>query len=386
MDAPNPDSGEEYFHTNTQLYNTLDEHNRFKIGEAVTAPWNVPPPGTEPTMDGFVTDYISTFTGEVGRQPTYEEYAQIMTGYTPEQVPVLSGLAKGFGVFDHWFCEVPSQTFMNRSFWTAGTSSGFVVNSPAKKWTEKNTAETLFDRLEAHGRTWKVYVLEPSRLSFTGWIHMPRLKDRLATNIVPFSEFERDAANGTLPDFSLIEPTLAAGHADYHPALGRALIGGDVDIAIDPPSSILGGEDFLARIYRAIRSADSSRGLQRLQHDLLHRLGRARRHLRPRSSRSGAPAGPRRPRRGVRLHLRPLRLPRARDHRLPVDRRGHGDQRRVPPHLAARHAAQDAGIWATRSATATPPPAPSTTCSPARRRETRRAGPTCTRGPCRTGS
>ena len=33
MDAPNPDSGEEYFHTNTQLYNTLDEQNRFKIGE-----------------------------------------------------------------------------------------------------------------------------------------------------------------------------------------------------------------------------------------------------------------------------------------------------------------------------------------------------------------
>ena len=89
---------------------------------------------------------------------------------------------------------------------------------------------------------------------------MPRLKDRLATHIVPFSEFERDAANGTLPDFSLIEPNLVAGHGDYHPALGRALIGGDVDIAIDPPSSILAGEDFLARIYGAIRSADSSEG------------------------------------------------------------------------------------------------------------------------------
>ena len=38
-----------------------------------------------PTMDGFVTDYISTFTGEMGRQPTYEEYAQIMTGYTPSR-------------------------------------------------------------------------------------------------------------------------------------------------------------------------------------------------------------------------------------------------------------------------------------------------------------
>ena len=45
MDSPNPDSGEEYYHTNTQLYNTLDDDNRFKIGEGVTAPWNAPPAG-----------------------------------------------------------------------------------------------------------------------------------------------------------------------------------------------------------------------------------------------------------------------------------------------------------------------------------------------------
>src|SRR5579871_2811084 len=50
MDAPNPDSGEEYFHTNTQLYNILDDQNRFKIGEG-EAPWNAPPPGAVPTMD-----------------------------------------------------------------------------------------------------------------------------------------------------------------------------------------------------------------------------------------------------------------------------------------------------------------------------------------------
>jgi phospholipase C len=69
MDSPNPDSGEDYFHTNTQLFNILDDHNRFKIGEGAAAPWNAPPPGAVPTMDGFVTDYISTFTGETGRQP-----------------------------------------------------------------------------------------------------------------------------------------------------------------------------------------------------------------------------------------------------------------------------------------------------------------------------
>ncbi|GAA2657047.1 MULTISPECIES: hypothetical protein [Streptomyces] len=49
-------------------------------------------------MDGFVTDCISTLTGELGRQPTYGEDAQVMTGFTPEQMPVLSGLAHAFGV------------------------------------------------------------------------------------------------------------------------------------------------------------------------------------------------------------------------------------------------------------------------------------------------
>src|SRR5581483_9323051 len=122
MDMPDPDPGEEYQHTNTQLFNVLDEANRGEDAKDMVAPYNAPPPGTLPTMDGFVTDYISFLTCELGRQPTYEEYSQIMTGFTPEQVPVISSLARGFGVFDHWFSEVPSQTFPNRSFWIAGTS------------------------------------------------------------------------------------------------------------------------------------------------------------------------------------------------------------------------------------------------------------------------
>ncbi len=260
MDSPNPDSGEEYPQTNTQLFNILSEANRFKVADDMSAPWNAPEPDQTPTMDAFVTDYISTFTAEVGRQPTYDDYAQIMTGFTPEQIPVLNGLARGFGVFDHWFCEVPSQTFMNRSFWTAGTSSGLAVNFPAKKWFTGNDAETIFDRLEEHGKTWKVYIAEPMQISFTGVIHYGRLKDLLATHFVPFSQFEVDAANGELPDFSLIEPTLVIGHNDYHPAEGRAP-GHGVDVpSFDTPSSILGGEAFLARIYDAYRGMRSDAG------------------------------------------------------------------------------------------------------------------------------
>ena len=35
MDSPNPDSGEEYPHTNTQLFGIRDEQNRFKLGEEI---------------------------------------------------------------------------------------------------------------------------------------------------------------------------------------------------------------------------------------------------------------------------------------------------------------------------------------------------------------
>ena len=260
LDSPNPDSGEEWYHTNTQLFGVLDEHNRCKIGDDVTAPWNAPGPGATPTMDGFVADYISTFTGEMGRQPTYEEYSQIMTGFTPEQLPVLNGLAREFGVFDHWFSEVPSQTFMNRSFWTAATSSGLVVNAPARKWLAKNDAETIFERLEQHGKSWKIYVAEPMAISFHGLIHYARLKHRLATHVVPFAEFERDAAAGTLPNFSLIEPNLIRGHGDYHPAFGRSL-GHHLNAgSLDPPASVLAGEAFLQRIFDAYRSSTSESG------------------------------------------------------------------------------------------------------------------------------
>jgi phospholipase C len=78
-------------------------------------------------------------------------------------------------------------------------------------------------------------VCEPAQISFTGIIHYLRLKDRLATHFVPFAQFEADAANGDLPDFTLIEPALAIGHNDYHPAEGRALGHGVVLPGVDPP-------------------------------------------------------------------------------------------------------------------------------------------------------
>lgn len=259
MNTPNPDPGEEYQHVNTQLFGIIDPPaNRGKLAAQMAAPYNAPSdPRRPPSMDGFVADYISSVAAETGRQPGFDEYAQIMTGYTPEQMPVLSALARGFATFDHWFCDVPSQTFANRSFFHAATSSGYVVNmSPADSFPLHNTAETIFERLEAHGLTWRVYCDPPSHLSLTGVIHAPRLLGRFATNFFTTERFLADAASGELPDYSFIEPNLLYGHNDMHPAFDALFPG----VGFDPPSSLIGGEALLAKIYNAVRSASSPRG------------------------------------------------------------------------------------------------------------------------------
>jgi phospholipase C len=259
MNTPSPDPGEEYQHVNTQLFGIIDPPaNRGRPPADMAAPFNAPAdPARVPAMDGFVADYIATVAAETGKEPGYDQYAQIMSGYTPAQLPVVSGLARGFAAFDHWFCEVPSQTFANRSFFHAGTSSGYVVNvSPADSFPLHNTAETIFERLEAQGRTWRVYCDPPSHISLTGLIHAPRLHRRFDTNFFTTGQFLQDAASGTLPAYSFIEPNLLYGHNDMHPAFDAVYPGVD----FDPPSSLLGGEALLAKIYDAVRSSASPDG------------------------------------------------------------------------------------------------------------------------------
>ncbi len=170
---------------------------------------------------------------------------------------MVSALARGFATFDHWFCEVPSQTFTNRSFFHAATASGYVVNTfPGDSFPVHNTAETIFDRLESKGLTWRVYCDPPSPLPFTGLIHASRLQRRFATNFLTTDRFFEDAEKGELPTYSFIEPNFLHGHNDMHPPFSAITPG----MSWDPPSSLLGGEALLAKIYDAVRSSSSHDG------------------------------------------------------------------------------------------------------------------------------
>ena len=75
-----------------------------------------------------------------------------MEVFTPQLLPILSGLARGFAVCDHWFSSVPTETFPNRAFLCAATSQGHMDDS-----TSKYTSQSIFGLLSAHNLAWSIY-------------------------------------------------------------------------------------------------------------------------------------------------------------------------------------------------------------------------------------
>lgn len=275
MGLPDPDPGEEYPHVNTQLFGRLDEHNRGKEVPDMTAPFNAPEPGAKAEMKGFVLDYEVDFEGREGRKPTARERDQIMGSFTPEMLPVLSTLAREFGVYDHWHCAVPSQTFCNRSFFHASTSHGFVTNQGGegyRKWLNAAQTPTVFNRLEDAGLTWRIYFDELQLVSFTGFIHAPVLRKFWNTDhFAPMSQFHEDVKTGKLPAYAFIEPRMIFDHNDFHPPVGR-IRENDVngqEIFNGAVSDVRAGDALIHDIYSAIRTSTSEVGSNYLNTALL---------------------------------------------------------------------------------------------------------------------
>lgn len=253
MDNPNPDPGEEYPHVNTQLFGSVSPlDNRYKRALEMSAPYNAPDSGAVPAMNGFVSDYINNFRIWKKRSPKYDEYKVILECFAPESVPVLSTLAKEFAVFDHWHAAVPSQTFCNRAFFHAGNSSGMVVNAPYVDWISGNQSETIFNRMQSKGISWKVYFDREDAFSLTCLIHQPVLKEYFQSNFYLMEQFYEDVSSGTLPHYSFIEPRLFINHNDMHPPIAVA----HKSLA----SSVLAGELLVSEIYNAIRLSNNQRG------------------------------------------------------------------------------------------------------------------------------
>lgn len=278
--SPYPDPGEEYQQVNVQLYGTY--HPWLNYGEDVphmVAPYNMPDKVSEndwARMRGFFKNYFYhiMYSPEYKNKPgsrtevakEVEELSrQIMGSFTPRQLPVLSKLAEQFAVYDHWFSAVPTQTFPNRAFFHASTSSGYVTNwgnnnpeNPEldpEKWLLRNRVLTIFNSLEKACIPWAIYYDESQRHSMTtlinAWAFEPEQMAAHADKIRTMDQFYKDVENGNLPAYSFIEPRGFFDHNDMHPPLkfyadGRPIF---------DPSDVRAGEQLLHEVYTAIRNS-----------------------------------------------------------------------------------------------------------------------------------
>src|SRR5262245_54659959 len=126
-----------------------------------------PPDGTPAGMQGFVVDYQSVTDTKNANT--------IMETYSPEQVSMLSGLAKSFGVCDQWFASAPCQTWPNRAFVHTGTSNGHVNNWPYDPFDFD--VKTIYNVLEELKISWRVY--NDSVIESLTRLQLPRLWDVL---------------------------------------------------------------------------------------------------------------------------------------------------------------------------------------------------------------
>ena len=199
-----------------------------------------------------------------------EPGAPIMRCMDPMQrLPALATLAKEFAVCTRWHCSVPGATWPNRNFADAATSDG-TVDIEIGFYED----DTIFDRLEDHGRSWHVYHDGIAQL-----IAFRRLwdDDRIA-NWFCFDDFANHVASDALPHYSFIEPCHTGPRSNsQHPG------NNDFDSSPTAPGSRFDferGDDLIASIYETLRAHPdvfAKNGVPR-------HLRRARRALRPRRS------------------------------------------------------------------------------------------------------
>ena len=165
--------------------------------------------------------------------------SQIMACYSPEQVPVLSALARSYAVCDAWFASCPTQTLPNRAFVHAGTACGNVENPPAGKFNYDSP--TLFNVLEDAGISWRVY--NAGSVPSLARLQMQALWDKaLDSRFASIEAFHDDARNGRLPAYTFLEPTF------YPEQLDDAT-------SAHPPADVSASEHFLAAVWKAVRES-----------------------------------------------------------------------------------------------------------------------------------
>ncbi|KAK6839417.1 phosphatidylglycerol specific phospholipase [Apiospora arundinis] len=187
-------------------------------------------------MRGFVTEQAVAYKTE-----DKSRAAEAINYYTPEHIPVFNAIAENFVLFDRWFCSVPGPTNPNRAYLTSGTSHGHGRNDDAfGKYGLPQ--KSIFEQLSEKNVSWVNYqnsTTGPGKgfLPDADFYEWTARSGANVTNVKPLQQFYADAAAGTLPQFTYINPECCS-YQSYH-----------------PPSPINLGEEFIKGIYEAVRNS-----------------------------------------------------------------------------------------------------------------------------------
>ena len=203
-------------------------------------------------MDGFAASYAATLAS---RGIKDGDPGHVLGYYNADDVPVYDHLARQFAVCDRWFSSVPGATWPNRLYAICGRAAGSRDDLPMNMPPLYNQP-SFVRHLDAHDITWRWYSFEAGTLrmadahyalghhdrfaffSKSGLNWKTALEVRIDTHAASFLE---DAARGTLPSVSWIDPNFS----NFNP------------IGFQPnddhaPADIKDGQELVLAVYHAL--------------------------------------------------------------------------------------------------------------------------------------
>ena len=204
------------------------------------------------TMNGFVESYARTLSG---RGVNHADPGRVMGYYNAADVPVYDHLARQFAVCDRWFSSVPGATWPNRLYAICGRAARSRDDLPHNRPPMYNQP-SFVRHLDARGVSWRWYSFEVGTLRLADARYALGHHDNFAffstENLNWKAELEvrvdasaasflQDAARGTLPSVSWIDPNFS----NFNP------------IGFQPnddhaPADVKDGQELVLAVYHAL--------------------------------------------------------------------------------------------------------------------------------------
>ncbi len=215
-DMANTFAGETYpvFHLDSTVFAADPRHDAQSVALQI---------GPRRDMSGFVESFAAVLPSDPGK---------IMGYYNAGDLPTYDLLAREYSLCQRWFASFPGPTWVNRLYALAGHSEGETENRLVPIYD----LPTFPRALDAAGVSWKWYPHDVSTLRLVDGHY----RIGHAEHFAYVASFYQDAADGTLPSVSWIDP-------NFQDLGGTATANDD-----HPPTDVQHAQALIWRVYRAL--------------------------------------------------------------------------------------------------------------------------------------